>query len=260
MAVSVAANNGVDPRYGDWPYRFEIVPLDRLSVDATYQRPLTNFWKQVQEKFNPALVGTLIVSERKDDSLNVIDGQTRMVAMAALGIEGAPCLIYTGLKRPEEADLFADLQTKRRGMRTYDRFRAQLVAKQPMAVQISKIARDQGFQLDVIEESHTMKAIAALERAYKKAPEHLEDVLRIIRATWGTEDRDAKSGLIIGGLSTFLLTQSQVDEDRLIARLQDVTPKLILNRAAAIREGLQSGSGGAPSVAQAILSEYMRRR
>lgn len=252
----------------EWPFHFEIVPLDKLAVDQAYQRPLTSFWKTVRDEFNPALVGTLVVSERKNGSLWIIDGQTRWEAMKAQEWEsytddagrvhgGAPCLIYEGLSKQQEAELFAALQTQRRGMRTYHRFRAQLVAKEPQAVGIAKVVQQAGFELGVQETPDTLQSIAALERAYKVAPEHLAEVLTIIRNVWGADNRDAVAAQIITGLSTFLRKQERLDYERLHDRLRDVTPKLILNRASQIREGAGPGTGAAGSVAQAILSQYM---
>jgi uncharacterized coiled-coil protein SlyX len=259
VADAPAKETQVDELY-QWPYRFEILPLDVLEVDDRYQRPLTNFWKTVSEGFNPALVGTLIVSERRNGNKHIIDGQTRWMAMKDRGLPGAPCLIYEGLTMQQEARLFADLQTQRRGMRTYDRFRAQLVAKEPLAVGISRVVQEQGFDLSATETSYTMRAIAALERAYRVDPEHLADVLTVIRNVWGVENRDAVSAQIIAGLSSFLRTQERLDYDRLEKRLRDVTPKLIQNQASQIREGAGYGTGAAKSVSQAILNLYLRKR
>lgn len=242
-----------------WPYRFEIVPLEDLVVDQSYQRPLTSFWKTVSEKFNPALVGTLVVSERGRRK-NVVDGQTRLTAMRERGIHGAPCLIYEGLSRKQEAQLFALLQTQRRAMRSYDRFRAELVAGEPVAVGVSRIAEEVGYKLSAQEEPLTLRAVTELEKLYNIGDEHLRDVLELTRDIWGLEDRDAVSKQILGGLSSFVRTQKNLDYDRLRKRLHDVTPKLIINRAAQIREGAGYGTGTAKSVAQAILAEYMRRR
>lgn len=255
----------------NWPYRFEIVALDQLAVDAAYQRPLTNFWHTVRDQFNPALVGTLVVSERRNGSKWIIDGQTRWAAMCEQGWEagvdesgrvigGAPCLIYEGLTKQQEAELFALLQTQRRGMRTYHRFRAELVAKDKNAVGLAKVVTAAGFELGVNETRNTLQSIAALERAYKISPDHLADVLGIIRDVWGTDDKTAVSAQILAGLSTFVRKQERLDYERLRDRLHDVTPQLLLNRASQIREGAGAGTGAAGSVAQAILSEYMRKK
>src|SRR4051812_12748007 len=177
-----------------WPYHFEIVELSELAVDDAYQRPLTDFWHKVRDNFDPALVGTLVVSERSTGKRFIIDGQPRWEAMKHQPeLTGAPCLIYTGLSRAQEADLFAKLQTQRRGRRSYHRFRAQLIAKEPLAVRVAKVVQECGFVLGVHQETYTMSAIAALEKVYKIAPEHLADVLMILRDVWGTENKEAVS-------------------------------------------------------------------
>jgi hypothetical protein len=223
---------------------------------------LTSFWVTVRDNFNPALVGTLVVSERRNGSKWIIDGQTRWKAMHAQEdyAGGAPCLIYEHLTKQQEAELFAALQTQRRGMRTYHRFRAELVAKSPQAVGIAKVVTACGFELGVTETRDTVQSIAALERAYKVSPDHLSDVLGIIRDVWGTQDKTAVSAQIIAGLSTFVRKQERLSYDRLRDRLKDVTPQLLLNRASQIREGAGAGTGAAGSVSQAILSEYMRKQ
>jgi hypothetical protein len=174
-------------------------------------------------------------------------------------LPNVPCLVYEGLSKQQEADLFGELQTQRRGMRTYHRFRAQLVAKKPEALEIAKVATEAGFDLGVVESRDTLQSIAALERAYRVSPDHLADVLGIIRDVWGTQDKTAVSAQIIAGLSTFVRKQERLDYDRLRNRLRDVTPQLLLNRASQIREGAGTGTGAAGSVAQAILSVYMRK-
>jgi hypothetical protein len=246
-----------------WPYRFEIVPLDELRVDESYQRPLTNFWREVSEDFNPALVGTLIVSERRNGSKLIIDGQTRWEAMRARELPGAPCLIYTGLNKAQEAQLFADLQTRRRGMRTYDRFRAQLVAKDPTAVEISRIVEGRGFDLSAQETPDTLRAIAAIEYMHRVSPEHLAEVLDIVREVWGVPQgkgtHEAVSSAILKGLSVFIREQERLDYDRLKSRLRDVTPKLLINQSYSIRTS-EPGLGVPGAVAKAILQQYGRRR
>jgi hypothetical protein len=261
MAVEVAAppEEITEDALSEWPYRFEIVPVAELTIDKDYQRGLTSFWQTVAEKFNPALVGTLIVSERGKRK-NVVDGQTRLKAMTEIGKTAAPCLIYEGLSKKQEALLFSLLQTQRRNMTTYERFRAQLVAGEEMAIGISTIAQEVGFELSAKQTNNTIRAISALERMWRIDPEHLREILELVRDIWGVDNRDAVSAQILTGLSTFVRNQTSIDYDRLRKRLADVTPALIINRAAQIREGAGWGTGAGKSVSQAILAEYMRRR
>jgi hypothetical protein len=250
------------------PYRFELVPLSKLFVDADYQRPLTSFVETVAREYDPALVGTLIVSERDDGRFAVIDGQTRMEGMGRNEEDVAPCLVYENLTREQEARLFSDLQTKRRGMATYLRFRAALVAKQPEALAIAAIANEEGFDLGVEEHTHTLKSIAALEWCYRAdkpkdgepTGDLLRRVLKIIATAWpdaATEFRTSSD--VIRGLGVFLRREKNVDDNRLEDRLAGITPRTLRHRANALQEGSGSGTGGrAAYMADAILGVYMR--
>jgi hypothetical protein len=233
--------------------------LDRLFVDKAYQRPLTTFAQVVAEDWNPALVGTLIASERSGGKLAVVDGQTRMHGAEKNGVEALPCVVYTGLTRAQEAELFADLQTKRRGMATYLRFRAALVAKRPEAVAIAALVNNAGFELGTEETPRTVKAIAALEYVYRRDPALLQSVLDVIAQAWPNPDMEYRSsGEIMRGLAVFLTRESKVDVARLIDRLSDVNPKMLRHRANALKEGSGSGGGSPGYMADAILGVYMR--
>jgi ParB-like chromosome segregation protein Spo0J len=244
-----------------WPYRFEMVPLEALMVDERYQRPLTNFVDTVAREYDPALVGTLIVSERPNGKMAVIDGQTRMEGMRANGETAAPCLVYSDLTRAQEAQLFSDLQTKRRGMATYLRFRAALVAEDEEAMGIAAIVREAGFELDVEETAHTIKAISALERVYRRDPALLVTVMAVIAAAWPDPNTEARASAdIIGGLAAFLARERKVDVERLRDRLAATEPRTIRHRAGALQEGAGGGGGRAGYMADAILGIYMRGR
>lgn len=258
--ATAATRGGRRNGRGRWPYRFDLVPLDRLFIDGDYQRPLTSFVEQVAANYDPAMIGTLIVSERADGRMAVIDGQTRMEGMARNDEPAAPCLVYDGLTREQEAELFADLQTKRRGMATYLRFRAALVAKQPEAIAIAGIVKAAGFELSVEETRHTIKSIAALERTYRRDPDLLIDALAIIAEAWPDPDTEYRTGGdLIRGIAVFLEREERVDRERLVERLAATTPRLIRHRAGALMEGAGHGSGGrAAYMADAILGIYMR--
>lgn len=238
-----------------------MVPVGDLFVDDDYQRPLTSFVDAVERDYDPALVGTLIVSERNNAKMAVIDGQTRLEAMVRRGETHAPCLVYHGLTQGQEAQLFGDLQTKRRGMATYLRFRAALVARQPEAVAIADIVTNAGFELGREETRHTVKAIAALEFVYRRDAELLARVMTMIARAWPEpETTHRTSAEIIRGLAVFMTREKQVSEDRLANRLASITPQTLRHRANALREGSGSGSGSTGYMADAILGVYMRGR
>ena len=59
------------------------VRLADLLVDDAYQRPLKAHSKRIFKRFNPAACAPLLVGERPDGSLQVIDGQQRLRAIMA---------------------------------------------------------------------------------------------------------------------------------------------------------------------------------
>lgn len=258
---------------GGWPYRFELIPLDELFVDPTYQRPLSTFAERIKRNYNPAMVGTLVISERNDGRRKrahyaVVDGQTRMEGMIANDETVAPCLVYEDLTPAQEARLFADLQTQRRGMATFLRFRAALIAGDEEAQMIAAIARAAGMKVAGDEDNSGIRSIAALEWLYRRDPELLRRVLDVIAQAWpdegpapGTTTQDERTrGEILKGIGRFILEGKGNDDDRLIQRLSSVKPNQLRHRANALREG--SGSSGAWDryIKEALIGVYATKR
>jgi hypothetical protein len=246
----------------DWPFVFRIVQEYDLEVDEAYQRPLGTFVNNIADDFMPALIGTLIVNHR-GKKLYVIDGQHRLVALRILGIQDVPCVVYQGLTRAEEAQLFAKLQTERRRIRPSQRFTAEVVAKNPRALAIKKVLDTAGVTItDVggrLMAPTEISAVVALERIYDMhGASRLEDVLTIARLSF-PDEKGALSNDIVLGISSFIATEKP-DQDRLIRHLQTVTAWDLKTRAAALRQGRGVGGGSPVYMAEAIGSVYRRRR
>lgn len=263
---------------GHLPYRFEIVPLRHMIVDA-YQRPLTTFVEKIQAEYDPALIGTLCVSERSKTKFALIDGQTRAEGMKRVGETDAPCIVYSNLSLQQEAQLFSKFQTERRGMTSASRFKAQIIAKDETAVKIAEVLATEGFFVDHNStEPGALRAVAALEYVYRGTmdkrfkggqhadPELLADVLGTIKASWPKLPDTAKSAAMIRGVGWYMARDldgkprtSDLDVDRLIDRLGKVTPSDLGKRAEALREG-RGMSGNSPSyMAEAIEAQYRKR-
>lgn len=252
-----------------WPYRFELVPLDQLIVDEAYQRPLSSFAEEIKRDYNPALIGTLIVAERKSrakrPTYSLVDGQSRAYGMRANDETVAPCVVYEGLSQKEEARLFADLQTKRRGMATYLRFRAALVAGDGDASAIAALVRQQGFKMAGDGDNSGIRSIAGIEWLYRRGPELLGRTLTVVREAWpehappeGTQIQDERTrSEILRGIGRFLIERN-ADDAKLIRRLQTVSPSQLRHRANALREGSGSSGNWDMYVRDALIGIYRR--
>jgi len=251
------------------PYEFAVVPLKLMVVDD-YQRPLTTFVEKIASHFDPALIGTLCVSKRSAKEYAIIDGQTRAEGMKRVGLADAPCIVYLGLSRTDEAQLFAKFQTERRGMTSASRFNAQVIAKDPVAVEINEVVTNLGFTIDhnTMNSPMSLRAVAALEYAYHgatagrgaktvKRPDLLSETLETILAAWPKLPDTAKSSVMIRGLAFYLAT-NEPDSERLVDRLSRVTPSDLAKRAEALREGRGMAGKSPAYMAEAIEAQYRR--
>lgn len=257
------------PPASEWPYEFRIVQLSTTFVDAAYQRPLSNLVHKVAREFDPALVGALVLSERSDGRCAVVDGQTRVQGALKRGTPDAlPAIVFKGLTRAQEADLFHRLQRERRNMASYDGFRAALVAGDKDAKAIKRIADSVGYTLGRSDgNQQNLTAVAALAAAYKRSPENLERVLIILKEAWGPPregepDRHIPTGVVIRGLSYWIAMRlkdgKEIDDGRMARHLSIQGPDNVNRKASAIREGIGGGSGSQKYVSMALDAIYAR--
>jgi hypothetical protein len=256
-APEVTASN--DDALTDWPYTFEQVPIEHTFIDDTYQRPLSRFVRRIVDNFDPALVGSLVISEREPNRYAVIDGQTRREALGVLGHTSVPALVYRGLTRQQEASMFARFQSERKNISALERFRAALVAEDPTAQTVAQIADRHGFVIERTNEGNSIHAVRALEIVLARTgPEMLERVLNIGAQAW--KFRGGMSNELIRGLAYFLEREPRTDDDKLIRRLSIIDPDVLHTRAAQLRQGRGFGGNSPQYMAEVIRMEYRRRR
>ena len=281
MATAIAGKQGNGNGAGGkqatlidtYPYIYEQVPIDRLIVDETYQRPLTPFWRKVASNFNPALLSPLVVSLRDEGVFVVVDGQTRLQALRSMGAEWAPCMVFNG-DAEEEAELFALFQSERKGIRPYLRFRALLRAGDAVSLAIAKEVESHGYHVaDAGSSSNAgaITAIRALEVLYLKGT--LPEILRITALAWPATTENSKFGThphpisneILKGLDYFIekvypSEPSYPNDERLVSALARVKPHELSERASYLRAGRGMGGGSPSYMAEAIAVEYRRRQ
>ena len=70
----------------EWPFRVELLPLDALLVDDTYQRPVSwLFVRNEAARFDASLVGTIDVAQRSPSQFAILDGQQRSQIVRLVG-------------------------------------------------------------------------------------------------------------------------------------------------------------------------------
>lgn len=133
----------------DRPGRLEYIPKTALEVDPTYQR--THGIDKVRDlasKWSWIACGALTVSERPDGKYYVIDGQHRtLAALKRSDISVLPCVVFTNCKIEDEAAGFVNANSNRGLVSTIAKYRANLVAKEPLAVYLEETFSKYGIQV-----------------------------------------------------------------------------------------------------------------
>jgi len=135
-----------------------------LQLDLPYQRQASNaIVMRIRSEWDDQLLGTLMVSFR-DEVYNLLDGMHRV--LAALGradITVLPCRVFYGLTLEQEAKLFERFNTKRNSVRVIDRFKALLIARDPIAVAVERTLALRDFTVSARPMHHRhIKAVTQL--------------------------------------------------------------------------------------------------
>lgn len=125
---------------------------DQLEIDPRYQRSIENGESQaliadIALNWHWGRAQVLTVS-RRDGRLFVVDRQHRLAAAKLRGdIQQLPCLIEEFSDVAEEAQLFNDLNDRRRPVNAIDKFRAALVAGDADCIAIGAAMERAGLSL-----------------------------------------------------------------------------------------------------------------
>lgn len=153
--------------------KLEMITVSSLTVDERYQRRVSDGSrkriKKIISEFSWARFGAIIVA-RNDGVLSVVDGQHRVIAARALGIESVPAVICeAGLL--DQARDFVGINSLRTGVASIDKFRARIAAKDPLACKVAET-------LDALEISTDVPAGAALSIRQTRAVTVLERIAK----------------------------------------------------------------------------------
>lgn len=185
----------------DNPGVFMLLDKHSLNVDHSYQREEnTSKVRGMANSWSWIACGIIVVANR-DGSFWVIDGQHRVLASRhRADIATLPCLIFEIDSVPNEAKGFLAANTLRRSVTALDKYRAQLVAGDAMAMYINdmltrynvSLSRDSGKSL----ETRCVSILTKLARSDKQAFESTLDIVTALSINSNSEI----SEIILDGL------------------------------------------------------------
>lgn len=243
---------------------YEQIPVESLKIDRDYQRKLMpGKVKAMVKNFDRQALGVLVVNRRKDGDTVVLDGQHRLETLRIKGEPMAPCKVYEGLSKTDEARIFIHFNTQRANPKAIDIFKAQLGANEPAAVKIKEIVESCGYRISFSNtgnETTGIKSVSVLTAIYEKGGEEvLHGVLDIVKMAW-PGDASALQGIVLHGVHRFLsayTTDENFDKDRLVSKLQQTPVVILVNKAKGYAKLMQGNM--ATNVARAMLEVYNER-
>lgn len=200
-----------------------------LVIDTDVQRTAFDEKRVVKivAEFNPAAVGTLVVSQREDGALVIIDGWHRWEAVRRLTDNAGEvfCEVHTGLTLAQEAQLFLDKNNTNQP-KILDKFRVRTTGGDKFATEIRDILRSYHWDIGPVVSKGTVNAVGALEKihAISKAKESDPPLLQLVFLTinnaWGQDRYGGQAHIIVGLGSLYAEHGSLIDVDRLVSVLK----------------------------------------
>lgn len=128
----------------------EWLPIDRLLLDDSYQRPLLpSNWtaiRKIAANFSWARFQPIVVSPVEGGRYAVVDGQHRAHAAKLIGIESLPAM-SCHLSRAEQASAFSWINGNTTAITPFHVYKAALAAREPWAMDCRTAVEEAGCKL-----------------------------------------------------------------------------------------------------------------
>jgi hypothetical protein len=241
------------------------VDFDTLEIDPSIQRDEErDEINRIVREFNPDALGVVTVSVR--DVANpstgkpeahwfLVDGQQRRAACREVQYQGKlRALVYRGLSKDQEAQLFLDLND-RKGVGPWSKFKARLEAGEEQALAIQLILDELEIPVGAPDGFMAIAKADSIFKAGERGPANLRFALTILRDVYG--EYNAR---ILGGLAYLYNECHQfLDEELLRSKLSEYasSPLQVVRSA----NTLKATYGGRADIvyAEALANFYNRK-
>lgn len=243
------------------------LPVGELTIDPRVQRTNLNLAKvmRIVNNYNPAVLGVMTISSRRDRSNVILDGMHRVEAVRRLTDNqgDVPCHVFTDLTLMEEATTFLDLNGGDKPT-VIDTYRISVIAGDLIACRIDKLVHAYGYTVDGVQANghinavKTLRKIVQLSDKVEADPDLLQLTLVVIGRAWGNDKYGVQAPMLLGVARLLAEYGARLDVDRLIDRLRHYKggPQALL--VAASTQAAQRRVPGAMAVADIATDEYMR--
>lgn len=233
-----------------------------LQVDRSYQRE-----DEYKEKILRMAAGwkwescgAISVMRRDDGSFFVVDGQNRtLAAWRRSDIASLPCMVFDSRGIKHEASAFIDMNTNRKPVSAYTKFKAKIIAGDETASSINAALVANGLTLRSNGNAPgCITCIASCERLYRLNRPGFDFILALATQL-AYADNVGPCGILLGGLSSMdRKLIGGLNQQRLIQRLHSIGAIALVD--AARKMTFRTGVGGERVWADGMLEVVNRVR
>lgn len=200
--------------------------LDELAVDSAYQRSIDGgssrtLVRRIAREWDWALCQPLVVAQRPDRRLFVVDGQHRLAAARLRrDIRDLPCVIHAYESAADEAQHFVALNQERRPLSALDLFKAALASGDADARSVMRLLARAGLQL-APNTNHTtwepgqVSNIGGILRCHQRQGEQLTARALRVLADGFRGDVLRYAGTLFSGIVALLAELEDAADDQL---------------------------------------------
>lgn len=194
------------------------VAISDLKIDPQAQRTLNEGRAQrIADNLVPEAVGLIIVSQRDNGDMYIVDGQHRCRACQLAGMDRVKTEIHHGLTLDQEAILFLIKNRESHKPRPIDEYHVGLTGGVPLFVDTDRVLKKHGLSLGSTS-TNGVGAVSGVLRITERFGAPILD-----RTLWVAEESFGRSaetwdGMFLGGLGQFLGRWGDVVNDKELAR------------------------------------------
>jgi hypothetical protein len=243
------------------PSDAKLLPAD-LVVDPNMQRDVVEIHlTRLTADYNPALVGTLVISKRANGANVILDGQHRwLAAKVAAPEDHMKCLVFHGLTPPQEADIFIGFNDSA-NVDSVAKFRLGVIAGNPDLVAIANVFENAGVDLASNTHASGFGAIATAMRigTWKQGLKTLYRVLDLLNTVFpGYSKRNQPwRRSIVEGMALLMHVQPDMSDERMIKQIRGRGEEWVGQLIAAATHGRTiNGASETHNVASAFIHWY----
>ncbi|MER8264802.1 DUF6551 family protein [Streptomyces griseus] len=189
-----------------------------LTIDRQAQRTLNERRAQnIANEIVREAIGSIVVSQRSEGALYIVDGQHRWRASELAGLPTIMAEVHHGLNQAQEAILFLIKNRESHKPRPIDEYHVGLTGGVPLFVDTERILQKHSLSLGSSSTNSVGAVSGVLQITDKFGADVFDRTLSVAESAWG-RSAETWDGMLLGGIGMFLGRHGELVNDSDLAK------------------------------------------